>query len=233
MIGGNESFPAPSKTSNETGHRGNGYAYIEQLKIIPDPTPQPTPQPTPRPTPQPTPKPTPKPTPEPTPKPPLPDVPSILNFTFEGTINEEPQEVKDKNGNFLFITPGNYTSKVREGTYQFYANGSYCGHTIINEYELKNSIQMNISILEDAKVYIESKLFLCSPGYESKEQAFVSSKSKVLQQYSMNNYNCDRNSLASIVVRYIVPYCKPTIRWRKMLPLSIFSILLCNLFINK
>ena len=37
LIDGSHSFPCPDKTKNETGHRGNGYAIITQIEVLPDP----------------------------------------------------------------------------------------------------------------------------------------------------------------------------------------------------
>ena len=180
LYSGSQSFPSPTGTK-ETGHDGNGYAIITRL------TPLRTPFITPFFTAMATLKAT------------MQKIKPELKFSFTDGKGEV---FNDTLGMFKFRNQEIYTSDVLEGKYVFYANGSYCGHTLLANHKIYKPSTMEINIGSDVMISINSRMFLRAPGEQSKEESFVKTNGKVLFNLIMNDYDCHRTAGASLLVAY-------------------------------
>jgi hypothetical protein len=132
---------------------------------------------------------------------PPPTIPSLLDFSFHG--NEE--EIKDEVRKFNFMIPGNYSSKVRAGTYLFNSTGAFCGTSILTEFEFKRSVTMNVSILQNATIHINNELFLNIPSSLQVTDAFVFDGMKIIQKYNASEFFCNSIYHATLSISFIPP----------------------------
>jgi hypothetical protein len=129
-----------------------------------------------------------------------PSVPSLLNFSFSGN-----EEIKDANRKFSFTYPGNFSSNVRAGTYQFNSTGALCGTSILTEFTIKRNAIMNVSISGNSIIYINDELLLNVPSIYSETELFVSHGMNIIQHYNASEFQCDSTQYATMSITYIPP----------------------------
>jgi hypothetical protein len=130
---------------------------------------------------------------------PLPPVPSLLDFSF----HDNELEIKDELRKFNFMIPGNYSSKVRAGIYQFNSTGAACGTSIISEFEFKGSQILNVSVMQNATIYMNGELFLNVPSSQHETNAFVFPGMKIIQKYNASEFNCKSTYYATMSITFI------------------------------
>jgi hypothetical protein len=148
-----------------------------------------------------------------------PPAPSVLDFSFHGNDIE----IKDELRKFVFITPGNYSSKASAGKYQFNSTGAFCGTSIVAEYELERSEAMNVSIQQNASIYINNKLLLNVPSAKQETDGFVFPGMKIYQMYNASEFHCRSTNYATMSITYTPPIHKiRTYKQRYVTPIFLF-----------
>jgi hypothetical protein len=159
------------------------------------------------------------------PPPPPPAITSILDFSFTRNDNFV---VNDTHSKFSFNEYGTYTSIIKPGSFLIYANGSSCGQLIHAEYRTRKQQTMKISFINSIKIYVNDEIILQAPGHGTQLDTTISPKLRVLNNYSMHEYQClgvDHSELA-ILYLYSNQFLCQSMNSKFSIPFTIFSLLI-------